>query len=474
MMKKIYPKSALPVVSHRWSSISAVAQTETSGVAHTRTGAPQEGELTGSHTTRVISHTQLPVAEHVPYAIHGHAHTDGAVFERSHSTLPSLTPAQRTLFAQLGAELSEDLTAEEEAVLRELKFHKSAVPADTWLFTDPKNEPDNIAVYALGKQLQYEGFLYIKDVVTTPVYAQCVEIAKGGFDSPEVPDMQMLAGHEFSMNREQAKDHTEFIAEQHALRPGSDGIQRDGLQEMQRRLEHAPNGLNMVVIAGMSGVNELITANPDLMRQRVESITVVCEGEPVKDKEGVVQPDARSYDNKDDLDTARSFYRRVQKQGIPLRIVTRAAAWRTAVSSAFYEGVAKSDNPTNYCQHGLRKSALKALWEGIQAGLLPELNGAWFARTFMPGAKTAPESEENKALSFDKIWPEVTRLNLYDPLALLASLPAAARILFEPTAIHTEGAGVVELIGQDDVKNPEKARLLMSALAKSALATSVK
>ncbi len=30
-------------------------------------------------------------------------------------------------------------------------------------------------------------------------------------------------------------------------------------------------------------------------------------------------------------------------------------------------------------------------------------------------------------LSFDAIWPQVTKLNLYDPLTLLAALPGAAR-----------------------------------------------
>lgn len=91
----------------------------------------------------------------------------------------------------------------------------------------------------------------------------------------------------------------------------------------------------------------------------------------------------------------------------------------------------------------------------------------------MPNAQIeAAQLDKNKESSFEDIWPKVTKLNLYDPLTLLASVPGAAKLLFKPKAIHTEGFGVVEQVGPDDVTHPEKARLLMSALAKSALAQS--
>lgn len=74
-------------------------------------------------------------------------------------------------------------------------------------------------------------------------------------------------------------------------------------------------------------------------------------------------------------------------------------------------------------------------------------------------------------MAFDQIWPRVTKLNLYDPLTLLASVPGAAGMLFTPRQIQADGLSVVEQVSENEVKHPEKAKRLMSALAKAALAT---
>lgn len=42
----------------------------------------------------------------------------------------------------------------------------------------------------------------------------------------------------------------------------------------------------------------------------------------------------------------------------------------------------------------------------------------------MPNAQIeAAQLDKNKESSFEDIWPKVTKLNLYDPLTLLASVP---------------------------------------------------
>lgn len=122
----------------------------------------------------------------------------------------------------------------------------------------------------------------------------------------------------------------------------------------------------------------------------------------------------------------------------------------------------------------VQKNALNGLWDGIQAGLLPGLDQAWFFRTFTADAlpqANSPQDGANQAMAFDQVWPKVTKLNLYDPLTLLASVPGAAGMLFTPRQIQTDGLSVVEQVGEQEVKHPEKAKLLMSALAKVALAS---
>lgn len=72
--------------------------------------------------------------------------------------------------------------------------------------------------------------------------------------------------------------------------------------------------------------------------------------------------------------------------------------------------------------------------------------------------------------TFDQIWEQVTRLNLYDPMTLLAAVEESAQMLFSPKAVQAEDRSRVEVIGANEVLCAENARQLMSALTKVALA----
>jgi hypothetical protein len=78
------------------------------------------------------------------------------------------------------------------------------------------------------------------------------------------------------------------------------------------------------------------------------------------------------------------------------------------------------------------------LWEGIRSGHLPPaLTPAWFFRTFTdvdpdnPTGKTAVSRAIDTADDFENIWKQVSKFNLYDPLALLAATPAPLNCCFK-------------------------------------------
>ncbi|AOD14302.1 outer protein Q [Xanthomonas fragariae] len=400
-----------------------------------------------------------------------------SVLKRSRSA-PPLTATQRRMLLQLGAEGDTRLTPDEAAVLRELTFHTPATPRDTVLFTDPNKDPDDVVTYTIGKQLQVAGFVRLTDVAVTlgdaDVRQERARLAKGVFNRLQLPDVRVSRGQDYQMRAAQAKDHAKFLQEGRALRAESGEICSNSLEAMKDRLMQTPQGLSMVVIAGMTDANALVQAHPDLVRERVKNITIMGGVEPVKDAHGYVQPDARAYNNATDLDAARGLYRQAQQLRIPLRIVTKEAAYKTAVSPAFYESLAENGHSVGRYLKDVQKNALNGLWDGIQAGLLPGLDEAWFFRTFTAGAPTQVNGQQDaaeKATAFDQIWPKVTKLNLYDPLTMLASVPGASEMLFTPRQIHADGFSVVEQVSDNEVKHPEKAKLLMSALAKAALAT---
>lgn len=447
---------------------------------HVPAGAHATSGSTGERTATVSADQHLPCAQISDGALQAlpRKRPQGAAVLKRSLSAPALTATQRRMLAELGAEGGTCLTPDEAAVLRELSFHTPATPRDTVLFTDPNKDPDDVVAYTIGKQLQVTGFVRLTDVAVTlgdaSVREERARLAKGVFNRLQLPNVRVSRGQDYPMSAKQAKDHAKFLQEGQGLRAESAEICDNSLQALHERLMQAPQGLSMVVIAGMTDAHALVDAHPALVRERVKSITIMGGVEPARDADGHVQPDARAYNNATDLDAARGLYRKAQQLQIPLRIVTKEAAYKTAVSPSFYEGLAKSGHSVGRYLEDVQKNALNGLWEGIQAGLLPGLDQAWFFRTFTADAlpqANGPQEGANQAMAFDQIWPRVTKLNLYDPLTLLASVPGAAGMLFTPRQIQADGLSVVEQVSENEVKHPEKAKRLMSALAKAALAT---
>lgn len=80
------------------------------------------------------------------------------------------------------------------------------------------------------------------------------------------------------------------------------------------------------------------------MRDNVERIVIMGGVKPEKDPDGFVQPDEHAYNNTTDMDAARRFYHQgAQEQGIPLRIVSKEATYKAAVSPSLYEGLASGN-----------------------------------------------------------------------------------------------------------------------------------
>ncbi|MFC0152541.1 type III secretion system effector XopQ [Xanthomonas dyei] len=391
---------------------------------------------------------------------------------------PPLTATQRRMLAELGAEGGTCLTPDEAAVLRELSFHTPATPCDTVLFTDPNKDPDDVVTYVIGKQLQTAGFVRVTGVAVTlgdaDVREERARLAKGVFNRLQLPDVRVARGQDYPIGAKQAKDHAKFLQEGRHLRAEPGDLCSSSLQLMHDQLMQASKGLSMVVIAGMTDANALVDAHPALASERIKTITIMGGVDPAKDADGYVQPDARAYNNATDLHAARGLYRKAQQLRIPLRIVTKEAAYKTAVSPSFYEGLARSGHSVGTYLKDVQKNALNGLWDGIQAGLLPGLDEAWFFRTFtadaLPQANRL-QSCARQAIAFDQVWPRVTKLNLYDPLTLLAAVPGAANMLFTSRQIQTDAFSFVEQVGEQEVRHPEKAKLLMSALAKVALSS---
>ncbi|CAD0347085.1 hypothetical protein NCPPB940_32420 [Xanthomonas hortorum pv. taraxaci] len=280
---------------------------------HVPAGANATSGSTGERTATVSADQHLPCAQISDGALQAllRKRPQGAAILKRSLSAPALTATQRRMLAELGAEGGACLTPDEAAVLRELSFHTPATPRDTMLFTDPNKDPDDVVAYTIGKQLQVTGFVRLTDVAVTlgdaSVREERARLAKGVFNRLHLPDVRVSRGQDYPMSAKQAKDHAKFLQEGQGLRAESAEICDNSLQALQERLMQAPQGLSMVVIAGMTDAHALVDAHPALVRERVKSIAIMGGVEPARDADGHVQPDARAYNNATDLDAARGL-----------------------------------------------------------------------------------------------------------------------------------------------------------------------
>lgn len=120
----------------------------------------------------------------------------------------------------------------------------------------------------------------------------------------------------------------------------------------------------------------------------------------------------------------------------------------------------------------MQKESLKEVWDGIGSKGL-DRDVPWFLRTFRTFVSAEAHGKPVTAGlgSFEDVWPQVRKLDLYDPLTLLAAVDAPAGMLFTPREIHAADRGPVAIIGEHEVTVPDAAKTLLSALGKSALAS---
>ncbi len=366
----------------------------------------------------------------------------------------------------------------EQLLLNQLRSHQPAVPLPCILFTDPNKDPDDVVAFTLAKPLQVFRLVKMAHAVATlgerAVRARRAGVARGVFDQLDLKKVRVTVGSDYAIKPEQAKDHAKFLAQGEVLHVElkPEASNEDSVAALRESLAQAAAPATLVVIAGMTDPCALVTADPGLVKQKVGRVVIMGGVRPDKDEDGYVQPDDRAYNNTTDFAAACRFYRRVQELDIPLRIVTREAAYRAAVPRTFYEDMAQSGHVVGQYLKDVQKHALNTLWDGIDQGRIPQLDKHWFFNTFIAREIGQGDAAAWAARNhtFDDIWEQVVRLNLYDPITLLAAVPESVQMLFRPKAMQDEGRSLVEVIGADEVHCPSDARQLMSGLVKMALA----
>jgi hypothetical protein len=311
-----------------------------------------------------------------------------------------------------------------------------------------------------------------------------------------------------------AADHVKFLPGGKTLLAPSREISANGLEMAIQMLRRAPDkSINMVITAGMTDAAALLLAAsnyrppaewgelewlkspayPDsvnnrflqtlserdrdelrqLFQSKVKRVSVMGAIAPEPDGQGFVAPAIGAYNNMTDYRASQVLYQGVQALGIELNVLDKSAAYTAAVSPDFYDGIAKTNLPPAVYLKDMQYEALSGLFSAIADGHIPNLTFEWFFKQFTGLKWDDPKDraiidrllpQEGRSPEFSEVWRNVTRLNLYDPMALMAGIVRASQLLYQPSARGTD-ASPVNLIGGEEVKDPRGPENLLGALA---------
>ncbi len=383
------------------------------------------------------------------------------------------------------------LAADQARAVGFLLDGRPQAPAPLFLFTDPNKDPDDLSVLVLAGDLQERGFIDLRCVVTTlgdretrlrrarfakdvleDLGMSRVKVGVGGDYGFEVKDAEGKPDREATDGRR--KDHGKFIDTRFEHPRGA--VAADGLALLESELAGVPDGSAVLLVnAGMADVAALLRDAPELVKRKTARVVIMGGVEPKANESGLVVADRRAYNNTTHQPSADFVYQRVQELGIPLLVVTKEAAYAASAPRGFYEGMAATGHPVGAYLRDQQKQSLHNLWSGIQQGHMPPaLTSEWFFETFTdvdietPAGQAALSRAEENAGDFEALWQQVTKFNLYDPLALLAATPGAGERLFRADSVPGAREDV-KVVGEASVKDPELVKDLMSGLAVRAL-----
>ena len=348
-------------------------------------------------------------------------------------------------------------------------------PAPLFLFTDPNKDPDDLSVLVASKYLQERGFVDLRCVVSTlgdhGVRTTCARFARSVLDDLGLENTRVGVGVDYGFEVKDShgavdtkatagreKDHRVFV-ETPLLRPRA-VVELDGPALIKNELERiADHSAVFLVNAGMADLAGLLREAPDLVQRKTARVVIMGGVEPQLDPRGFVVADKRAYNNTTHQSSADYTYACVQELGLPLVVVNKEATYTAAAPRSFYDGIAATGHPVGVYLKDQQKQSLQHLWEGIVQGHLPPaLTPEWFFRTFTDAdldhsaGKAALAQAIADAEDFEGIWRQVSKFNLYDPLALLAATPGAAELLFQ-SDVPAGAKSRVQIIGKNSIKD---------------------
>lgn len=339
------------------------------------------------------------------------------------------------------------------------------------MFTDPGRDSDDTFAFVQARRLQtlFELGLPVAVTTLTPALRRA-QLAQYISDNVGLSRTKIAAGSDLPTLSVKDIHPYEFAGVPDGY--GMDRISQDPTKMIRETLETADNkSVDILVIAGFTDLHKFIE-NPkeaDMLAAKAQRIVIMggvqtTDGQPTTDKDGFLHPDASS-NYQFDPEAAQKVIRFAQEQHIPLRFVSRHAAYAAQLPRNAYENAGKSDNPVGVWLRDTVSAGFQSLWEranspiGSPGRALPDrCDRQWFIDTFCG-------KDHISIHSADSIWPFIKAITPYDPLAMIATVPQLMDRFYKPHVVTVNGTQH-EIIGLSPevtgVKSPHKLRAFLA------------
>jgi hypothetical protein len=258
---------------------------------------------------------------------------------------------------------------------------------------------------------------------------------------------------------------------------------QNGRQLLRWTLEQTEEPITLVLNSGFTDAAWLWMDRPDLMLEKVASVIimggiVIRDGLPVLDEYGHLTPSlgkGGAANNVFDPGATRHLFYALQEHNVPMVITTREAGYAAKLPFELFARMAATGHTIGVRLNHKQVRSINALWQKANAaagseirGKLPvDRNRSWFVDTFC--------GREDPGISpDDDISPFVREVTLYDPINLIAAIPALRDRFFRPHLVQVAQAthAIIGLTRENHgVMNPDDLRFFLLDALLEALKT---
>jgi len=289
------------------------------------------------------------------------------------------------------------------------------------VITDIGRDVDDEMALVLLSSLKRKRTLNPIAVVTTLAPQEDrANLARGSLDTLALAAVPVGVGGRGGLDE---KVDLEVYAAEHSTFPHA-SIHDSGIELMLDALEQAePKTVRVLILASMSDVAEILEQHEDIFVEKVSEVIIMGGVEPILSSD-FLTPDT-AYNNNCDMESAKLVYTKCQELRIPTVTLSRWAAYGCPVRPCLLDELAKTKHMIASNIQRMSKHSLDQLWRKV---ILPDnhpgreklpsrCNTQWFMETFC-------DSNEIPNPLPDSPWTQVTKLNMYDPLAVLVCCPS--------------------------------------------------